>query len=134
SRGSSMRVWPVLFALATTTAAAWAASAPDASTPGSAESITVTATPLPHRSAVDEFIYSYPTAVRTTEKIARWRRGICPKVFGLPPRFAAFVTTRLTAIARNVGAPVDSDPKCRQNIEIVFTSMPQTLADDLRKN
>jgi hypothetical protein len=99
-----------------------------------AESVTVTATPLPQRSAVDEFIYSYPTAVRTTEKIARWRRGICPKVFGLPPRFATFIATRLTAIARNAGAPVDGDPRCRQNIEIVFTNTPQGLADDLRKN
>jgi len=129
-----MRVWPVLLALAATSAAAWAASAPDASTPGSAESITVTATPLPHRSAVDEFIYSYPTAVRTTDKIARWRRGICPTVYGLPAHFGDFITRRLKAIARNAGAPVNADPKCRHNIEIVFTTKPQSVADDLRKN
>jgi len=132
-----MRVMIPVLAMMTATAAmaeVRTASTQAPSPSEAAESVTVTATPLPKRDAVDEFIYSYPTAVRTTEKIARWRRGICPKVFGLPPRFAAFVTTRLTAIARNVGAPVDSDPKCRQNIEIVFTSMPQTLADDLRKN
>lgn len=98
-----------------------------------AESVTVTATPLPKRDAVDEFIYSYPTQVRTTEKIARWRKGICPAVFGLPPRYAAFITTRLTAIARQAGAPIDNDPKCRPNIEIVFTDKPQAVADDVRK-
>jgi hypothetical protein len=131
-----MRVWPVLLALATTSAAAWAASAPDATAPapGSPESITVTATPLPHRSAVDEFIYSYPTAVRTTDKIARWRRGICPTVYGLPAHFGDFITRRMKAIARNAGAPVSADPKCRPNIEIVFTTKPQSIADDLRKN
>src|SRR5882757_1054321 len=37
-----------------------------------AESVTVTATKLPGRSAVDEFIYSYPAPARTTDKIARW--------------------------------------------------------------
>lgn len=130
-----MRAWPVLLVFAATSAAAWAAG-PDSTSapPGSAESITVTATPLPHRSAVDEFIYSYPTAVRTTDKIARWKRGICPAVYGLPAKFGDFITRRLTAIARNAGAPVDADPKCRHNIQIVFTTKPQAVADDLRKN
>lgn len=134
-----MRIRIVLPVLAIMTASAAMAEVKLASvqTPASseaAESVTVTATPLPKRDAVDEFIYSYPTQVRTTEKIARWRKGICPRVFGLPPRYAAFITTRLTAIARQAGAPVDGDAKCRQNIEIVFTDKPQALADDLRKN
>ena len=131
-----MRIWPVLLGLAASGAAlttAWAASTP-AAAPEAAESVTVTATPLPHRSAVDEFIYSYPTEVRTTDKIARWKRGICPAVFGLPPRFAGFITTRLKAIARQAGAPVDADAKCRHNIEIVFTTTPQEIGDDLRKH
>jgi hypothetical protein len=127
-----MRIWAAILLLATTAAAAQPASAP--TPPQAAESVTVTATPLPHRSAVDEFIYSYPVPVRTTDKIGRWKTGICPVVEGLPPRFAAFITGRLTAIARNAGAPVNGDPKCRHNIEIVFTNTPQVLADDLRKN
>lgn len=133
-----MRIRIVLPVLAAMSAAALTAKVEAASTQASpsseaAESVTVTATPLPKRDAVDEFIYSYPTQVRTTEKIARWRKGICPAVYGLPQHFASFITTRLTAIARNVGAPVDSDPKCRQNVEIVFTDKPQALGDDLRK-
>jgi beta-lactamase regulating signal transducer with metallopeptidase domain len=105
-----------------------------AAPPESAESITVTATPLPHRPAVDEFIYSYPTANRATDKIARWLRPICPIVWGVPQRYGAFIATRLTAIARKAGAPVDADPKCRHNIEIVFTTKPQMVADDIHKN
>lgn len=126
---------PPLVAAADTSAAAQVSSQPAApSVSGAPESITVTATPLPGRSAVDEFIYSYPTAVRTTDKIARWKVGICPVVEGLPQRFADFITKRLIAIAHKAGAPVNADPKCRHNIEIVFTTQPQVLADDLLKH
>jgi hypothetical protein len=131
-----MRIWPVLLGVAASAAAlttAWAASTP-AATPEAAESVTVTATPLPHRSAVDEFIYSYPTEVRTTDKIARWKAPICPVVQGLPARFASFITTRVKAIAHTAGAPVSEDPKCRHNIEILFTTAPQTVGDWLRKD
>jgi len=127
-------ILPILAVMAAAGAAKVEAASTALPASEAAESITVTATPLPQRSAVDEFIYSYPTQVRSTEKIARWRKGICPAVFGLPPRFASFITTRLTAIARQAGAPVDSDPNCRHNIEIVFTDKPQALADDMRKH
>ena len=98
-----------------------------------AESVTVTATPLPGRTAVDEFIYSYPRVSRGSEKIPRWKNGICPVVEGLPPDFAAFIATRIKAIAQKVGAPVSADPKCRHNIEILFTARPQDVGDALRK-
>jgi hypothetical protein len=97
-----------------------------------AESVTVTATPLPGRSAVDEFIYSYPKENRATDRIARWKNGICPVVEGVPPRYAAFIATRLIAIAKKAEAPVNSDPKCRHNIQILFTPKPQETADYLR--
>ena len=131
-----MRIWAAILLLAATPAAAQptSASVPAQTPPQAAESVTVTATPLPHRSAVDDFIYSYPVPVRTTDKIGRWKTGICPVVEGLPQHFAAFITRRLTAIARSAGAPVNADPKCRHNIQIVFTDKPQVLADDLHKN
>ena len=97
-----------------------------------AESVTVTATPLPGRSAVDEFIYSYPKENRATERIARWKNGICPVVEGLPPLYASFVAARLKAIAKKAEAPVNDDPKCRHNIQILFTAKPQDIADYLR--
>ena len=99
-----------------------------------AESVTVTATPLPGRSAVDEFIYSYPQVTRLSEKIPRWKSGVCPVVVGVPARYAAFIATRLKAIAQKAGAPVDDDPKCRHNIEILFTDHPQEVGDFLRKS
>jgi hypothetical protein len=127
-----MRGWPVFLVLAAT--AATAQPAPPQTPPQTVESVTVTATPLPRRSAVDEFIYSYPAPVRTTDKIARWKTGICPVIEGLPPHFTQFITRRLVAIARNADAPVNSDPKCRHNIEIVFTNAPQALADMIHKD
>ena len=131
-----MRIWAILpilgFVAAGTPLLAQSASPPAPDTP--AESVTVTATPLPGRDAVDEFIYAYPTQVRTTEKIARWRIGICPTVQGIAPRFATFITTRLKVIAKNAGAPVNDDPKCRSNIEILFTNTPQAVGDLLRKD
>lgn len=100
----------------------------------SAESITVTATPLPGRPAVDEFIYSYPTENRGTAKIARWMLPICPVVAGVPPRYADFIVKRLVAIAQKSGAPVGAIPKCQHNIQILFTANPQEVGDNLRKN
>ena len=125
-----MRNWAMLFMLAASAAAAQ--PAPQQAEP--AESITVTATPLPGRSAVDEFIYSYPHVTRQVEKIPRWKDGICPVVEGVPARFAAFIAARLTAIAQKVGAPVNSDPKCRHNIQILFTAHPQDAADQIAKD
>ncbi len=99
-----------------------------------AESVTVTATPLPGRSAVDEFVYSYPKENRATDRIARWKSGICPMVEGLPAQFAGFIVTRIKAIAVKAGAPVNSDPKCRHNIQVIFTDRPQDVGDALRKD
>ncbi|HMH65271.1 MAG TPA: hypothetical protein VK515_06780 [Rhizomicrobium sp.] len=128
-----MKLVPIIGVLVLAASAAPAQPATNPAPAEAAESVTVTATALPHRSAVDEFIYSYPAPVRTTDKIARWKTGICPVVEGLSPRFAQFITRRLTAIAQKAGAPVNADPQCRHNIEIVFTASPQALADTIRK-
>jgi len=48
-------------------------------------------------------------------------------------RYAAFITTRIKAIARKAGAPVNADPKCRHNIQILFAAKPQEVGDALRK-
>lgn len=98
------------------------------------ESVTVTATPLPGRSAVDEFIYSYPRETRATDRIARWKNGICPVVEGLPAPAASFIVTRMKAIAVKAGAPVNNDPTCRHNVQVIFTDRPQDVGDALRKD
>jgi len=131
-----MRPWLILLLASATAAIAQPAEKPATlrAPSESAESVTVTATPLPGRSAVDEFIYSYPHVSRYVEKIPRWKDGICPVVEGVPARYAAFITTRLKAIAQKAGAPVDADPRCRHNIQILFSDHPQEVGDYLGKN
>ncbi len=72
----------------------------------------------------------------TTGNLARWRGGrqsICPLTVGLDPGYNAFVTARLRALAAYVGAPVQSDPHCTSNVQIVFTTNPQERMEDVVK-
>jgi hypothetical protein len=71
-----------------------------------------------------------------THDLARWRGGrqsICPLTSGLSPGYNAFVTARLRALAAYVGAPVQSDPQCKINVQIRFTSKPQEAMNDVFK-
>jgi hypothetical protein len=71
-----------------------------------------------------------------TGNLAHWRGGvqsICPKTLGLEPGYNAFVTARLRALAANVGAPVQSDPQCKDNVRIVFTTDPRESMDNVVK-
>jgi hypothetical protein len=67
--------------------------------------------------------------------LAHWRGGrgesICPLTLGLDPGYNAFVTARLRAVAVNVGAPVQSDLHCKDNVRIVFTTDPQAVMNDV---
>lgn len=70
----------------------------------------------------------------TTRNLARWRGGkqsICPLTVGLSPGDNAFVTARLRALAAYVGAPVQSDPRCKETVQIVFTSNPREPMDEV---
>jgi hypothetical protein len=97
------------------------------------ESVTVTAA-RPHRDAINDFLFSHATPTRLTDKVARWTVPICPRTFGLGPKYAKYVTDRVRGIAANVGAPVSGDAACRPNIQIVFTTTPQVLLDNIRDN
>jgi hypothetical protein len=60
--------------------------------------------------------------------LGHWRGGmqsICPATTGLSANDDAFVTSRLRAVAEYVGAPVQSDPKCLDNVTVVFTDNPE---------
>ncbi|MFO1248859.1 MAG: hypothetical protein U1E93_11710 [Alphaproteobacteria bacterium] len=96
------------------------------------ESVTVTAS-KPSPEVIDNFIITRTTATRVANKLARWRRAICPQTRGLGPTYANFVTGRIREIADNIGARVSDDPDCTPNIEIVFTTAPQELLDSVRK-
>jgi hypothetical protein len=72
----------------------------------------------------------------TTRNLARWRGGkqsICPLTVGLDPGYNAFVTARLRALAAYVGAPVQSNPQCENNVQMVFTSNPKEGMDAVMK-
>jgi hypothetical protein len=82
--------------------------------------------------SLDEFILHHATThfanTSTVGNLARWRGGmqsICPSTAGLTPGYSAFVTARLRALAAYVGAPVQSDPQCKSNVQILFTDNPQ---------
>jgi hypothetical protein len=90
--------------------------------------------------SLENFILHHATThfvdSNTTGNLMRWRGGrqsICPITEGLSPGYDAFVTARLRALAAYVGAPVQSDPRCRTNVEILFTNNPQERMDAVMK-
>jgi hypothetical protein len=90
--------------------------------------------------SLEEFILHHATThyvnISTTGNLARWRGGlqsICPLTAGLAPGYNAFVTARLRALAAYVGAPVQSDPQCKSNVQILFTNSPQERMDAVRE-
>jgi hypothetical protein len=101
--------------------------------PRSTESVTVTAPKLPPEAVIDHFVQTYAAPSPAIGKIARWRDGVCPAVAGLPKRYADFIEARVRRIAAQVGAPVQADAACAVNVQIVFTTEPQKLLDNIRK-
>jgi hypothetical protein len=97
------------------------------------ESVTVIAT-RPSEAVIDSFILSRSTPSRVIGKLARWKKGICPQAVGLGLSYAKYVTDRIKEVAIAVGAPVDGDASCKPNIEVVFTTAPQGLLDNIRKS
>jgi hypothetical protein len=72
----------------------------------------------------------------TARNLARWRGGlqsICPITAGVTPGYAAFVTARIRAVAAYVGAPLQSDPQCQSNVQIIFTNNPKEKMDSVTK-
>ena len=96
------------------------------------ESIVVTTT-KPSDAAINNFIEARGAPTRSLNQLAQWKRQLCPVTVGLAKNFTQFVSQRIRDIASAVGAPVNSDPGCRPNIEVVFTTTPQALLDDVRK-
>jgi hypothetical protein len=90
--------------------------------------------------SLSQFIVHHATThyvnTPTTGNLVRWRGGrqsICPLTVGLSPGYNAFVTARLRALAAYVGAPVQTDPQCKINVQIHFTNNPQERMDAVFK-
>ena len=101
--------------------------------PPPTESVTVTGERM-REEQIQSFVQSRAAPAVRLGKIARWEAGICPAAAGLKPELVRFVLHRLKAIAAKAGAPVNPNPSCRTNVEIVFTPAPQALLDNVRKN
>jgi hypothetical protein len=97
----------------------------------STEHVTVTGTRS--RAVLQDFVQSLASPGRITGKLARWEDGVCPVTVGLKPQYADFISRRIKDVAAQVGAPVNARPSCKPNIEIVFTTKPQALADRMRR-
>jgi hypothetical protein len=94
------------------------------------ESVTVTGTRS--RQVIEKFIESFAAPTRMTGKLARWQDGVCPIAVGLKPDFTKFIAQRVRDVAAKAAAPV-AGASCKPNIEIVFTTTPQALVDNVRK-
>jgi hypothetical protein len=87
-----------------------------------------------HQFIVHHATVQYVYVNGVSRDLARWRGGvqsICPRTFGISPAAAAFVTARIRAIAAYVGAPVQSDAQCKDNVRILFTSEAQAAMNDV---
>jgi hypothetical protein len=91
-------------------------------------------------NSLEEFILHHATThfvnTSVTSNLARWRGGmqsICPETGGLTGGYNAFVTARIRALATYVGAPVQSDPQCKSNVQVLFTNNPKEKMDSVMK-
>ena len=96
------------------------------------ESVTVTAT-KPSETVIERYVEKRMAPTRMVNRMARWRRPICPLTAGLGEKYAKYLTQRIRDVAAAVGAPVNADPGCKPNIEVVFTTTPQAFMDGVRK-
>ncbi|HEX4271774.1 MAG TPA: hypothetical protein VHZ32_10320 [Rhizomicrobium sp.] len=97
------------------------------------ESVTVLGV-KPSEATIKSFVDTRTAPTPFLGKMARWDVKICPQTSGLKDVYVNYITQRIRDIATAVGAPVNRDPACKPNIEVVFTTTPQALLDDIRKN
>jgi hypothetical protein len=98
------------------------------------ESVTVVAPRDAPPEVINRFIDTYAAPTTVLDKLSRWEEGICPVAVGLKPAAIRFIVQRLKENAARVGAPVNSSDHCGTNIEIVFTTTPQGLLDNVRRD
>jgi hypothetical protein len=102
------------------------------------EQVTVTALKYDEkrleRQIVPRFVETHSVPTSAVEQIARWHGRVCPNATGLKQSFNEAVAQRITAVAQRIGArTAPAGQKCAVNIEVVFTTTPQALVDDIDK-
>jgi len=77
----------------------------------------------------------YPASEAVRGSLARWRGGrgesICPVTVGLDKGYNDFLTARMRALAAYVGAPLQDDPSCKDNVRVLFTTNPEKLMGEV---
>ena len=129
----------VLFGVALAAATASAASA-QSPPPGQGArapigTVTVTGRRPPGSDVIKTVIAPYVAAHTTPDRLSglmvRQTGGVCPITMGLITPFDDFVTRRIVEVARQVGATVLPADHCRHNVQVVFTTEPQRLVENL---
>ena len=103
-----------------------AAALPKVVFPPVIDEITVTGT-----RTVRNFI-DMATMPSPIGQVSRWKVAVCPKTTGMRPTYTDFVSKRIREIAHEIGAPVNDDPACHANLQIIFTEHPQAMLDTIR--
>jgi hypothetical protein len=88
-----------------------------------------------HRATLERRVQDFVTQITpgtTDESLERWSRPICPMVAGLTQQQGEFVLTRLSQIAREVGAPLGPE-HCEADLIVVVTPDPKKLIEAWRK-
>ena len=101
--------------------------------PAAAPTEHVIVTGTKSQKVLEDFVQAFAAPTRMTGKLARWEDGVCPISVGLKPLYANFISQRVLNVAAQVGARANTRSGCRPNIEIVFTTTPQALLDNIRK-
>jgi hypothetical protein len=84
---------------------------------------------------IPKFVESHGALSPVIGQLGRWHDPVCPQVTGLQTVAGEYVSRRIEAVARSVGAPTRSvDGKCAVNVEIVFTPTPQALVDHMAQS
>ena len=122
----------------------WLATAPASGAPQIPDATVTPPTPPTGQELAGDSVYQFVLhhatvhfiSSGTARNLARWRGGmqsICPLTLGLTPAYDSFVSARIRALAAYVGAPVQSNPQCKTNVEILFTDKPQEGMDRVIK-
>jgi hypothetical protein len=76
------------------------------------------------RIVIPKFVQSHGVASARIDQVGRWEGGVCPETKGLQPSYNEFVSQRVRALARQVGARARGVDHCKTNVEILFTPNP----------
>jgi len=101
------------------------------STPPPQDQVTVEA----HRESLERRAQDFVSQITpgpSDESLERWTRPLCPMVAGLTKTQGELVLTRVSQIARSVGAPLGAE-QCQANLIIVVTPDPKQAIETWRK-